>query len=264
MEKKYLFEKLNVSISDTRAEMGVAGAQKAADLIAHVLERKDEVNMIFASAPSQMDVLSEMLKREDIPWDKINAFHMDEYIGLPGDAPQSFGNYLRVRLFQKAHFKSVHYLDGNAADIQAECRRYAALLRQYPVDICIMGIGANGHLAFNDPGIADFCDPLDVKVNEHLDETCIQQQVHDGWFAAYDDVPKSALTITMPALVRAPYVVAVVPDISKSEIVGRFFEKPISTELPASVIRQHRNAWLYLDADSASKIALERLSAQQD
>lgn len=262
MEKNYLFEKLRVSISDTRTEMGIAGAGKIAELMSRVLERKDEINMIFASAPSQMDVLNEMLKRDEIPWKSVNAFHMDEYIGLPGDAPQSFGNYLRTRLFQKAPFKSVHYLDGNAADVEEECRRYAALLRRHPVDICVMGIGANGHLAFNDPGIADFCDPLDVKVNECLDETCTWQQVHDGWFASYGDVPKRALTVTIPALVRAPYVVAIVPDSSKSEIMGRFFSEPISTELPSSIIRQHRGAWLYLDADSASKVALSRLQAR--
>lgn len=259
MEKTYLFEKLSVSVSTTREEMGAAGAARLAELWNRLLADKEEINVIFASAPSQMEVLNALLDRDDVPWERINAFHMDEYVGLPGDAPQSFGNYLRVRLFRKAPFKSVHYLDGNAPDMAAECSRYGTLLRQYPADVCVMGIGANGHLAFNDPGIADFFDPADVKINPCLDETCVNQQVQDGWFPNCDAVPKQALTLTMPALLRAPYVVAVVPDISKAEIIGRFFDERISTELPASVIRQHRHAWLYLDRDSASKIAPGRL-----
>ncbi len=257
MEKKYRFEKLRVSVSDSRSEMGSAGAETVARLIQETLKKKSEVNMIFASAPSQMDVLNALLAREDIPWEKIRAFHMDEYIGLPGDAPQSFGNYLRVRFFEKRPFKAVYYMDGNAPDIQQECQRYTDLLRQFPVDICLLGIGANGHLAFNDPGIADFYDPADVKMNPQLDETCIWQQVHDGWFDTYDSVPKHAMTITMPALLRAPCAVTIVPDSSKAEIIGRFFTEAISTDLPASILRQHRNAWLYLDADSAAKVDWE-------
>lgn len=263
MERLYQFEKLHVSISDTREELGTAGAATVARRIRQVLEQKETVNMIFASAPSQMDVLNALLQRTDVPWEKIRAFHMDEYIGLPGDAPQSFGNYLRVRFFEKRPFLSVSYLDGNAPDIPAECRRYQALLREYPVDICLLGIGANGHLAFNDPGIADFYDPADVKVNPQLDETCIWQQVHDGWFESYEAVPKSAMTITVPALLRAPHVVAIVPDISKAEIIGRFFREKIGTQLPASIIRQHRSAWLYLDADSASRVDAAQLSPAQ-
>lgn len=259
MVNNYKFEKMGVSICDTRAELGIAGAEKVLELMNKVLETKDDINIIFASAPSQMDVINALLERNDVPWDKVNAFHMDEYIGLPGDAPQSFANYLRVRLFNKVTFKSVNYLDGNNPDIAAECCRYTDLLRKYPVDICIMGFGANGHLAFNDPGIADFYDPYDVKVNPGLDDTCIHQQVHDGWFETDADVPKTALTLTMPALLRAPYVVALVPDISKSEIIGRFFDEKIDTDLPCSIVRQHLNAWLFLDADSASKITPGRL-----
>lgn len=259
MEKNFKFEKVAVSISSTREEMGIHGAERVVELMKRVLETKDEINMIFASAPSQMDVLNAMLARGDVPWDKVNAFHMDEYIGIPSDADQSFGNYLRVRLFNKVQFKSVNYLDGNAVDTKAECERYTALLRKYPVDICVMGIGANGHIAFNDPGIADFFDPVDVKVNGGLDDVSIGQQVNDGWFATGNDVPKTAYTVTMPALLRAPYIVAVVPDISKAEIIGRFFRERISLELPGTAIRQHRNAWLYLDADSASKMPVEWL-----
>ena len=261
MENIYEFEKLRVSVSDTREEMGVVGAKKAAELICRVLSEKDEVNIIFASAPSQMDVLNELLHRTDVDWKRINAFHMDEYIGLPGDAPQSFGQYLRERFFTKKPFKSVQYLNGNAPDLDAECKRYGALLEQFPVDISFVGIGANGHLAFNDPGIADFQDPVRVKVNGCLDDACINQQIVDGWFATPSEVPRSALTVTMPALVRAPHVIAIVPDITKADILKRFLEEEISTDVPATIIRKHEDAYLYLDADSASKISVGQMQA---
>lgn len=254
MERKFQFDQLHVSISPTREDMGVVGAALAAKIMVAELEKKDELNMIFASAPSQMDVINELMKHDEIDWSRINAFHMDEYIGLPGDAPQSFGQYLRERFFTKKPFKNVFYLDGNAKDISAECKRYGALLDQYPVDITFLGIGANGHLAFDDPGIADFHDPVNVKVNPGLDDECINQQVVDGWFKTHADVPRTALTLTIPALVRAKHLVTIVPHITKAHIIGRFFREGVSEELPGSIIRQHDDSYLFLDADSASEI----------
>ncbi len=177
----------------------VLAEQDIADAIKLCLKKKDEINMIFAAAPSQNDTLSELLKREDIPWNKINAFHMDEYIGLKDGAPQSFGIFLKNAIFGKADFKSVQYINGNAEDIEAECARYSKLLTDYPTDIVCLGIGENGHIAFNDPGVADFHDKVLIKTAT-LDEVCCQQQVNDGCFATIDDVPKRALTLTIPAL----------------------------------------------------------------
>lgn len=252
METIHKLDRLTVRVSATREQMGRAGADYLAALIANIAGQKGSVNMIFASAPSQMDVLGALLFQPDVPWDKINAFHMDEYLGLPGDAPQSFGNYLRERFFSKKPFATVAYLDGNAPDPTAECARYAALLRQYPADIAVVGIGANGHLAFNDPGIAVFDDPELVKINPALDDTCIQQQVDDGWFATRDDVPKSALTLTIPALTRAPHVVAIVPSAEKAAILKQFAEDKITTACPATILREHPDAVLFLDHAAAS------------
>jgi glucosamine-6-phosphate deaminase len=187
-----------------------------------------------------------------IDWSRVYAFIMDEYVGLPADAPQSFGSYLKTRFFSKLPFRQVFYIDGDNLNLAAECERYAALLREHPTDITFAGIGENGHLAFNDPHIADFNDPLLVKVNQAMDPTCRQQQVTDGWFERLDLVPHQAITVTIPALIAAQYVFAIVPGVTKQKIVKRCLEEPISTDCPGSILRRHMAAQLYLDADSAA------------
>ena len=183
----------------------------------------------------------------------MNAFHMDEYIGLAPDAPQGFANFLRAAIFTKVPFRSVNCLDGTAAsrDPAAECARYSQLLRRFPVDITCMGIGENGHIAFNDPPVADFDDPALVKPVA-LDEICRNQQVHDGCFATLDDVPTHALTLTVPALMHAAQVFCVVPAATKARAVRDTLLGDIRTACPASILRRHPAATLYLDADSAS------------
>ena len=176
---------------------------------------------------------------------------MDEYIGLAPDAPQGFGNFLRRELFSKVSFASVSYLDGTADDRAAECRRYGELLAAAPVDIVCLGIGENGHIAFNDPHVADFNDPAAVKVVE-LDHTCRQQQVNDGCFAKLDDVPTHALTLTIPTLVAPKTVFCMVPAPTKAKAVQAAVEGPISETCPASILRRHDNASLWLDPDSAA------------
>lgn len=250
--RHFKVDQLQVSVYPTREILGREGAKEAGALIRGLLAEKDEINIMFASSPSQMDVLSELLREEGIDWSRVNAFHMDEYIGMPADAPQSFGNYLRVRFFDKLPFRQVFYIDGTAADPQAECARYADLLRQHPLDISFLGIGENGHLAFNDPHIADFEDPLPVKINDSLDETCIRQQVTDGWFERPEDVPTSAITVTIPALLAAPRLMTLVPGSTKRQIVKKALEEPISTACPGSIIRRHPAARLLLDEASAS------------
>ncbi|MDD3625384.1 MAG: 6-phosphogluconolactonase, partial [Proteiniphilum sp.] len=158
--------KLVVKIFTTREEMGKEAASNVSETIQQLQKEKGEINMIFAAAPSQSDFMKELVGDERIKWEEINAFHMDEYIGLEKEAPQGFGNFLRDRIFAKVPFKSVHYINGLADDPAAECERYADLLRKYPVDIVCLGIGENGHIAFNDPPVADFNDPKLVKVVE--------------------------------------------------------------------------------------------------
>lgn len=246
-------DKLNVKVYQTREEMGKAAAEEAAAAIRAAIAAKGEINMIFAAAPSQNEFLAHLIADKSIDFTKINAFHMDEYIGLPADAPQGFGNFLRERLFDRVPFKTVNTIDSTAADPEAECRRYAALLQAHPCDIVCMGIGENGHIAFNDPHVADFGDKAAVKVVA-LDETCRQQQVNDGCFARLDDVPTHALTLTIPTLTAPAAVFCIVPAKTKANAVYAALRGGITEACPASILRRHANATLYCDADSAARV----------
>lgn len=246
-------DKLNVKVYQTREEMGRAAAEEAAAAIRAAIAAKGEINMIFAAAPSQNEFLAHLIADKSIDFTKINAFHMDEYIGLPADAPQGFGNFLRERLFDRVPFKTVNTIDSTAADPEAECRRYAALLQAHPCDIVCMGIGENGHIAFNDPHVADFGDKAAVKVVA-LDETCRQQQVNDGCFARLDDVPTHALTLTIPTLTAPEAVFCIVPAKTKANAVYAALRGGITEACPASILRRHANATLYCDANSAARV----------
>ena len=244
-------DKLLVNIYDTRAEMGSAAASDIKKCILSLLGEKETVNMIFAAAPSQNEVLYSLATDKEIPWGRVNAFHMDEYIGLSADAPQGFGNFLREHIFGLADFKSVSYIDISATDAEAKCARYAALLEKYPTDIVVMGIGENGHIAFNDPPVADFADPLAVKPVA-LDEVCRNQQVHDGCFASLDEVPKTAITLTVPTLFSGDHLFCIVPAATKANAVRSTLCGDIGESCPATVLRLHDSAVLYLDSDSSS------------
>lgn len=245
-------EKLDVQIYAGRPELGNAAADTFSEKVSELLKDKEYINIIFASAPSQNEFLAELLKRE-IEWNRINAFHMDEYVGLDADAPQGFGNFLKDRLFSKVNCREVHYLNGNAADVQDECKRYSDLLIKYPTDIVCLGIGENTHLAFNDPHVADFNDPLIVKVVD-LDQACRSQQVNDGCFAQIDDVPTLALTITIPALFKSTYAYAIVPGKFKADAIYHTINSEIGALYPSTILRQHDQAILFIDEDSASKL----------
>lgn len=244
-------DRLQVNIYPSRAQMGQSAAQDIKEKILSLLEKKDHVNMIFAAAPSQNEVLACLVCDKEIPWDRINAFHMDEYIGLGAGAPQAFGNFLREHIFGLVNFNRVFYIDSTAPDAQAECARYASLLKQYPTDIVVMGIGENGHIAFNDPPVADFGDPYAVKAVQ-LDEICRNQQVHDGCFATIDDVPKHAITLTVPTLFAGSHLFCVVPAATKAKAVRATLCDQIGEACPATVLRRHPSAVMYLDSDSSS------------
>ena len=251
--KTVVKDKLTVEIYDTREQMGKAAGEKAAEVIKKMLSQKGEVNIIFAAAPSQNEMLAALVNASDIEWERINAFHIDEYIGLPADAPQGFGNFLKDRIFEKLPFKSVNYIDCTATDIEAECVRYSNLLKKNPVDIVLLGIGENGHIAFNDPHVADFNDPKTVK-SVSLDDICRQQQVNDGCFENIEQVPKYALTLTIPTLFSAKHLVCTVPAATKAWAVGRTVNGQIGEECPATVMRKHNNAIMFCDSDSGSEL----------
>jgi glucosamine-6-phosphate deaminase len=231
--------------------MGASAAEDIKARILSLLAEKDTVNMIFAAAPSQNEVLAALAADGDIPWERINAFHMDEYIGLPAGAPQAFGEFLKAHIFGLVPFGSVSLLDVTAADPEAECDRYAALLRDYPADIVVMGIGENGHIAFNDPPVADFSDPKAVKAVA-LDEVCRNQQVHDGCFARLDDVPTTAITLTVPTLFAGKHLFCIVPASTKARAVYATLCGDIGESCPATILRRHGSAVLYLDGDSSA------------
>jgi len=247
----FMKDKLSVKVYETRDEMGKGAAADVAACIKKLLAEKDEINMIFAAAPSQNDMLYHLCEYEDIDWSRINAFHMDEYIGLDSNAPQCFSNFLKKYIFDLKPFRSVNLIDAGATDAEAECERYTKLLKEHPVDIVCMGIGENGHIAFNDPHVAEFNDAKAVKVVE-LDEVCRMQQVNDGCFAKLDDVPKCALTLTIPTLMSADYHFCVVPAPTKAQAVKRTVTGDISEECPATILRNADNAIMYCDADSSS------------
>ena len=242
---------LSVQIYETRSEMGRAAARDVKARILALLETKETINMIFAAAPSQNEVLYALATDREIPWNRVNAFHMDEYIGLSADAPQGFGNFLKEHIFGLADFRSVSYIDISATDAEKECERYAALLAENPTDIVVMGIGENGHIAFNDPPVADFNDKKMVKPVV-LDEICRNQQVNDGCFAKLDDVPKMAITLTVPTLFAGDYLFCIVPAPTKAKAVQATICGEIGEACPATVLRRHANAVLYLDGDSSS------------
>ncbi len=242
---------LSVRRFATRDAMGQAAAKDVAATIQALLVSQDRVRMVFAAAPSQEEFLRALVADPSIDFARIEAFHMDEYVGLDDAAPQGFANFLKARLFDRVPFAAVHTMRGNAASADDECARYAVLLNSAPVDIVCMGIGENGHIAFNDPHEADFADPWMVKCVT-LDEACRMQQVHDGCFATLGDVPRQAMTLTIPALMRAAHHFCIVPAITKARAVRETLLGAAGPQCPATAIRFCPDAALYLDQDSAS------------
>jgi glucosamine-6-phosphate deaminase len=253
MIKELKANKLTVKIYETREKMGAIAAQEAAEAIHSMLKEKAVLNIVFAAAPSQNEFLKNLAAKTNIDWQRITALHMDEYVGLPEDAPQGFGNFLRKAIFDKLPFGKIYYLYDNALSPEDNCRRYETILFENPIDIVFMGIGENGHIAFNDPHVAYFNDPEKVKIVD-LDLACRQQQVNDGCFSSLDDVPTHAVTLTIPVLMSAKQIFCVVPSNRKSQAVKTTVEGKIETACPASILRTHDNAVLYLDKEAASEL----------
>lgn len=242
---------LQVRVFKTRSEMGENAARSVILTIKNLLRERDYVNIVFASAPSQNEFLTALVAAEEVDWTRINAFHMDEYIGLASEHPQTFANFLREKLFNLLPFNNVYYINGNNENPIDECERYTELLKTKPVDIVCMGIGENNHIAFNDPHVANFSDSQLVKIVD-LDNDSRQQQVNDGCFASIVEVPTHALTLTIPTLMNADYIYCIVPGKNKAKAILHTLKDGISTQYPSTVLRTHPNAMLFIDEDSAS------------
>ncbi|HEY8560338.1 MAG TPA: glucosamine-6-phosphate deaminase [Pyrinomonadaceae bacterium] len=254
LEKSFQAGELNVYVYQSRAAMGEAAAGAVAAEIRRLIETRGRAVGIFASAPSQNEFLEALTREENIDWSKVTVFHLDEYLGMNADAPQSFRRFLIDRLADKVPLAAFHGLGGEAPDAEAETARYAALLEAEQPDFAVLGIGENGHLAFIDPPFCDFNDPATVKVVE-LDEVCRNQQVNDGAFAALPEVPRHALSLTIPTIMARPKLFAVVPGPAKRHAIRAALEGAIETNCPASILRRHPDAHLFIDRDAAELLA---------
>ncbi|MCK1993574.1 glucosamine-6-phosphate deaminase [Peribacillus muralis] len=253
LSKTTLIDQLTVEVYQNRNILGQEAAKAVVLKMKELLSNKNRIRMIFAAAPSQNEFLETLTKAEGIDWSRVTAFHMDEYIGLPASASQRFGRFLKERLFDTVKPGVVHFIDSENS-IEEECKRYADLLSEQPIDMVCLGIGENGHIAFNDPPVADFQDPSIIKSVE-LDLVCRQQQVNDGCFTDLKSVPTQALTLTIPTLVAANYLFCIVPGTNKSEALKHTLSGPITTDCPASILRQHGHCTLYADDDSFELVA---------
>jgi len=246
---------MKLEVRSSRQAAGAAAARAAAEELRRLDSLGDSIGVIFATGASQFETLDALTSIPGLPWGKVQGFHMDEYVGLDENHPASFRRYLRERLTRRVAMREFYEMDGNAADIDLFGREYIHKLDLANPKLCLLGIGENGHLAFNDPGVADFNDPQAIKVVT-LDVMCRRQQVAEGWFANLDSVPNQALTLTIPTLFRVPKLIASVPGLRKAQVVRRTLEEPISTNCPSTLLRMHDDVTIYLDVDSASELEM--------
>jgi glucosamine-6-phosphate deaminase len=253
MVRSLQVDSLKVEAYESTEAMGKAAAESAAESLRALAAQSDTVAVIFATGASQMATLDALTSIPGLPWDKVVGFHMDEYLGIPDDHPASFRRYLRERLTSKVKMRQFYGVDGTRDNPEETCREYAELLRQHNPQLCLLGIGENGHLAFNDPAEANFEDPLDIKIVS-LDNECRQQQVNEGWFPDLPAVPTRAITLTIPTLLRVPRLISSVPGERKAHIVHRTLTEEISTRCPATIMRKHSDTTVYLDPASSTEL----------
>ncbi len=242
---------MQLVISDSEQEGGRRAARDATELIRRAIEQRGRVNIILATGASQFAMLDELVAADRIDWSVVTAFHLDEYVGMPATHPASFRRYLRERFVERLPQPpaAFHYLDAET-DPQTECRRVGEILERHPIDVAFIGIGENGHLAFNDPP-ADFQTEQPYLVVE-LDEACRRQQLGEGWFATLDDVPRQAVSMSIRQIMKSETLICTVPDRRKAEAVRAAVEGPVTPDVPASILQQHPRVTLYLDSESAS------------
>ena len=245
-------DKLQVKIYNEEKEMGNAAANFVTEYLQSVLQKKGSANLILATGTSQFSFL-EALKQKHLDWGKITVFHLDEYKGLSEQHPASFRKYLKERILNTVRPGKVYFINGDAENLEEEIKEYKIQLKNHPVDLACIGIGENGHIAFNDPAVANFDDPNWVKVVQ-LDEACRKQQLGEGWFPSLEDVPKEAVSLTITAIMNCKTISCVVPGKRKSQAVHDTLNATISTKCPATILRNHPNTTLFLDSSSASAI----------
>src|ERR1035438_1927731 len=244
---------IKLEIHPTGQAAGEAAAQAAAEELRRLDQLGNGIGVIFGTGASQLDTLDALISMPDLPWDHVQGFQMDDYIGLNENHPASFRRYLREKLTRRVAMRDFFEINGNAEDIDSFRRKYMQKLDLAKPQLCFLGIGENGHLAFNEPSEANFEDPQGIKVGT-LEDICRLQQVSEGWFASLEEVPKQALTLTIPTLFRVPKLIVSVPGPRKAEVVRRTLEEPIATDCPATLLRTHPDVTIYLDLDSAAEI----------
>ena len=250
---------MEIRIFDTKAELGGAAAARAASVLRAAIAERGRTRAIAATGASQFEFLDALTRAPGIDWGRVELFHLDEYVGLPESHPASFRGYLKERIVERVRPGIFHFIDGEAADPVAECRRVGGLIAAAPVDVAFVGIGENGHLAFNDP-------PADFETEEPylvvtLDEACRRQQLGEGWFASLDEVPPRAISMSVRQILKAGEILAPVPDARKARAVRDCLEGEVSPTHPASILQRHPRTTVYLDRDSASLLSPDRQAA---
>ena len=240
---------MEIRIFETKLELGKAAARDAAKIIKEAIDKRGDAYVIAATGASQFEFL-DALAQEEIDWTKVVFFHLDEYVGLSGSHPASFRRYLKERVVSRVHPKTFHFLDGEADDVHEECRRVGNLIAQQTIDVAFVGIGENGHLAFNDPP-ADF-DIEEPYIVVNLDGLCRQQQVGEGWFKSIAEVPAQAISMSIKQVLKSRNILCIVPDERKAEAVRAAVKGEVSPMQPASILQQHEHVTLYLDRHSSS------------
>lgn len=244
---------LNVEIYPDSESAGKAAAEAAGKVLRELGKQQETIGVIFATGASQLDTLNNLVGMSDIPWCKILGFHLDEYVGIDVAHKASFRGYLRKNLTERVSMREFTEINVDAPDLNAMCSAYLQKLNAAMPQLCLMGIGENGHIAFNDPAEADFNDPLGMKVVQ-LDRECRQQQAAEGWFDTLEDVPERAITLTIPTMLRVRKLIATIPGVRKARSVKEALYGAISEKCPASILRTHPDTTLYLDREAASEI----------
>ena len=240
---------MEINVFATKLELGHAAAHDAAKIIQQAIDERDAAYVIAATGASQFEFLDALVQKE-IDWTKVVFFHLDEYVGLPESHPASFGRYLKERVVRRIHPKTFHFLNGEANDVREECRRVSDLIAKQTIDAAFVGIGENGHLAFNDPP-ADF-DTEEPYIVVNLDDACRQQQVGEGWFKSLAEVPAQAISMSIKQILKSRNILCIVPDQRKAEAVRASVDVDISPIHPASALQQHEHVTMYLDRYSSS------------
>jgi glucosamine-6-phosphate deaminase len=256
---KKLKLKMEINISASPKELGKAAASAAADLIRKAIEIKDSANIILATGTSQFETLNNLIAEKGIDWSKVVMFHLDEYIGLPVTHPASFRKYLQERFVAKVPALKAAYLVNGETDPKEECERLGQFITKYPIDVALVGIGENGHLAFNDPP-ADFETDAPYIVVE-LDEPCRKQQLGEGWFKSLDEVPRKAISMSVKQIMKSKHIICSVPDQRKASAVKNTVEQKVSNNYPATILQLHDDCTLYLDESSAAFLAKDAIAS---